>query len=182
MLFRSEDWKIVRNFRHNDPYYQPETGMYEIPRKDLYSCKRVISRVMSRLWNEPDYAIVELDRPMQGVEPVARIQRRLTADEGIFALGYPFGTALKYAHGQVRKDANVNTYVMAVDTFIGNSGSPVYDDREKKLVGLLSSGESDWVFDNQFGCNVTKVCQSGKCLGERVFKVSALEGIIRQLR
>ena len=42
-----------------------------------------------------------------------------------------------------------------LDTFSGNSGSPVFNKRTKRVEGILIAGETDYTFDMNQGCNVT---------------------------
>ena len=150
-------------------------GGYLISRTDIYSCQELIARAPEENWESEDFAIVELDRPAFQLAPVPFSNRDLSLGEGVFALGFPSGTPLKYAHGRVRASILPSIYTMAIDTFAGNSGSPVFDDKEKKLVGILVSGETDFITNpKQQSCNIVHTCSFGKCSGERVFKVNSL--------
>lgn len=175
-------YKIVFDFRHDSQHYSPNSSSYRIPRENMYSCKNIIAQVTNPGWNQDDYTIVELDRPVSGRHLVKLEAREMQVSEGIYTLGYPLGAALKYAHGRIREDMNLRTYKAAIDTFSGNSGSPVYDERNHTLIGLLSGGEADFTSNPQFGCNLVKVCQSGNCLGERVFKTSSISALIKKIQ
>lgn len=174
-------YKMVFDFRHDTQFYSPESEVYHMPRSHIYSCKKITARVTDVGWTSQDYSIVELDRPVSDRAPVKLSPRILKSQDSVFTLGYPSGIAMKYAHGQVRRDLNTNTYLAAIDTFAGNSGSPVFDESGKMLIGLLSGGESDFTYDPQYSCNMIKVCASGQCLGERVFKTSTIASILKKL-
>lgn len=174
-------YKMVFDFRHDTRFYSPESETYHMPRSHVYSCKKITARVTDVGWTAQDYSIVELDRPVTDRAPATLSTRSLKSQESVFTLGYPLGIALKYAHGKVRRDLNANTYLMAIDTFAGNSGSPIFDESGKTLIGLLSGGESDFTYDPQYSCNMIKICPSEQCLGERVFKTSTIASILKKL-
>lgn len=89
---------------------------------------------------------------------------------------------LKYApNAHVHDDTNDASFVADLDTFGGNSGSGVYDQASKKLVGILVQGEVDFVLDKTRGCYLVNVCPhigshvEGtriNCSGEKVSRIS----------
>ncbi len=103
-----------------------------------------------------DWALVRLDRPVP--ETIAKPVTDWTLDpvqkgQKVFVIGFPSGIPLKYAPGaHVRDVANPGFFVAELDTFGGNSGSGVYDQATKKLVGVLVSGDADYVEDKAKKC------------------------------
>ncbi len=176
------NYKMVFDFKNDSQHFSPESENYNIPAANLFSCKKIAARVSEPGWTKQDYTIIELDRPVTGRASVKFATRSLKEAAGIYTLGYPLGVALKYAHGRIREDMNSNTYKAAIDTFAGNSGSPVYDEQTHTLIGLLSGGEGDMAYNPQYGCNMVKVCTSGSCLGERVFKTSSIAPVIKKFQ
>ncbi|MDG0817434.1 trypsin-like serine peptidase [Bdellovibrio svalbardensis] len=177
-----DQYKIAFDFRHDTQHYSPEAEVYRIPRSQLYSCKKIVAHDSQASWAMPDYTIVELDRPVPGREPAKLEADSLKESDPLYTLGYPLGAALKYAHGRVRKDMNPLTYKAAIDTFAGNSGSPVYNEKTHALIGLLSGGETDLNYNPEYGCNMINVCDAKKCLGERIFKTSYIADIIKKFQ
>ncbi|QDK37437.1 serine protease [Bdellovibrio sp. NC01] len=173
-------YKMVFDFKHESPFYASDRQNYRIPSNNVYSCKKVVARVSQPGWTTHDYSIVELDRPVQGREPVSPSYKTLKPNDPVFTLGFPTGIAMKWAHGMVRVDLNETTYKTAIDTFSGNSGSPVFDEKSGALIGILTGGESDFVYNPQDACNDIKVCASGTCMGERVFKLSAIASVLKK--
>ena len=84
-------------------------------------------------------------------------------------MGFPAGMPLKYApNATVRDASNEASFVANLDTFGGNSGSGVYDQTSKKLIGILVEGEIDYKPDTSGTCNLINVCPDNGCTGETV--------------
>ncbi len=135
--------------------------------------------------NRHDWALVRLDRPVPPsvAEPVTSWESaRVTNGERVFVIGFPAGMPLKYApNAKVQIDTNAASFVADLDTFGGNSGSGVYDQASKKLVGILVQGEVDFVPDRARGCYLVNACPhigshiDGTridCSGETVSRIS----------
>jgi hypothetical protein len=58
--------------------------------------------------------------------------------------------------------------VANLDTYGGNSGSPVFNHRTGEVEGILVRGENDYVYDPGQGCQVSNRCASDVCRGEDV--------------
>lgn len=175
-------YKMIFDFHQDSEHDASETKSYRIPHSQVYSCKKIIAHIEGAELSQQDYTIVELDRPVLDREPAKIARHTLQKSDHIYALGYPLGVALKYVHGQIRRSLNENIYLTAIDTFAGNSGSPVFDEKTHTLIGLLSGGEDDLTYNAHNDCNTIKVCDAGQCLGESVFKTSAIESKIKQLQ
>lgn len=86
---------------------------------------------------------------------------------GIYMLGFPSGLPMKISSGFVVKKnkSHIKAYL---DSFGGNSGSPVITD-DGELVGMLVNGEEDYWHDPQLKCSRPFVCgEDGKCDGEEL--------------
>lgn len=134
--------------------------------------------------NRHDWALVRLDRPVSRslAVPVTEWDTGVTAGEHVFVIGFPAGMPLKYAPNATVHDAsNPAWFVANLDTFGGNSGSGVYDQLSRKLIGILVSGEADYYQDKQRGCYlITQCARIGSqiegthinCSGETVSRIS----------
>lgn len=135
---------------------------------DVYRCVDFLAYAQSQ--TRLDYAVVRLERPVVGREPAAvRVSDAvLTPGTPLVVSGFPSGLPLKIAdNGVVRStDANVELFLANLDTFRGNSGSGVFDDDTKELVGILVDGEVDFVDDG--GCLRANQCPNDGCRGEDV--------------
>ena len=70
-------------------------------------------------------------------------------------------------------------FVANLDTFAGNSGSPVFNP-SYEVVGVLSRGAADYDARPGANCNDALVCPVNGCLGETVTLNAAFEGKIGQ--
>lgn len=119
-----------------------------------------------------DYAIIRLDRPVAGRKALKLSRKGKIADkESLYVIGHPSGLPKKFADGANVRDNNPTTHFVAnLDTFGGNSGSPVFNANTHEVEGILVRGENDFVLIN--GCARSQVCPSTGCRGEDVTRVS----------
>lgn len=152
----------------------------EVSAEEIYTCKQVITQELHRS-KGIDYAVIELDRPVQNIQPVKLAKSSsLTEGASVVSYSYPLGMPLKKDLGRVLKnDPQLSVISVAVDTFNGSSGSPLFNDKDE-LVGILSSGKDDFNEDDIYrvqtegGCLNFQRCNNGECFGERYFKVEEL--------
>jgi hypothetical protein len=142
---------------------------YIAPRENIFSCKEVLyllDPAERRRSLAKDMALVRLDRTVTGRAPaVLRETRGLEVGDSTFAVGYPTGLPQKFTlNGIVRRKGRI-LFDTNLDTFGGNSGSPIYNAATKEIEGILLEGEEDFVKRGK--CYVAKRCrESGNCKGE----------------
>ena len=132
---------------------------------DIYSGIRIIGR---QLTNEGDWALVRTDRLVSNhrILPV-RFDGRVADNQGVYVIGHPVGLPTKFADGaNVRDNSQGAFFVANLDTYGGNSGSPVFNRDTHIVEGILVRGETDFTFDPQGACNVSLVCPDTGCRGE----------------
>ncbi len=128
----------------------------------------------SRLEEPLDFALVKLDRPVVGVAPVTlSAGNSFAEDQTFYVIGHPTGLPLKIAtDGILHKDDNPNHFVASLDTFGGNSGSPIFNLHTHKVEGILVEGAQDFRKheDKARGCNVAytckEICEGDACPSE----------------
>lgn len=144
----------------------------EFPAANVFE---VVEILRSESWE--DWALLRLDRPA-GVTPVALdlgwVDDREAAELAI--VGYPRGLPLKYAAQAwvlpVGAAEDPGVFHASLDAYSGNSGSPIVRHGSGQLVGLLSAGAADVVFDQERGCRRSLVCQKDAyCPGEQVQRI-----------
>ena len=79
----------------------------------------------------------------------------------------------------VRDNSPDSFFVANLDTYGGNSGSPVFNQDDDVVEGILVRGETDFVFNGT--CVVSNVCPTTGCRGEDVTRTSEFENFIPEL-
>jgi len=112
-----------------------------LPADNIYSCAEII---VSTNNGTVDYAVVRLDRPVTGREPLQIDRSGLpSVGDGVFAIGTPLGLPLKIADNAHIRTVGVDSFISDLDTFGGNSGSPVFSARNGLIIGVLIAGGQD---------------------------------------
>jgi hypothetical protein len=138
----------------------------EFAARDVYRGAKLLGRQEDD--DGADWALVQLDRRVVGHSPLrVRSDGKIADGGGVFVVGHPCGLPAKMAGGAtVRSNRRRAYFVANLDTYGGNSGSPVFDRRTKVVEGILVSGETDFVDTD--GCKVSMVCPDEGCRGEDV--------------
>ncbi|OGS08309.1 MAG: hypothetical protein A2270_10790 [Elusimicrobia bacterium RIFOXYA12_FULL_51_18] len=181
--------KIVFGFAIQKAGGVPTTKMAQ---SEVYACKKIITRFLGREQGPlnpagqtlgPDYALIQLDRKVVGHKPLP-VNRTASLKKGdkLMVIGHPVGLPLKIAAGASVRDASkVGYFVADLDTFGGNSGSPVFNTATKLIEGILVRGDEDFL-DSPAGCTTMATYAQTGGRGEDVTKISALESFIPKLK
>ena len=139
-----------------------------------------------------DYAIIELDREVLGREPLAfRTFGKPNKGDELVVIGHPSGMPLKISDNAYISSFTNNIFFTAnLDTFTGNSGSPVFSKhlvkRNGKLVpqveGILVRGDRDYIYDPEKRCSYIHWCDKNKgCHGEDVTRITSFKWLLRDI-
>ncbi|OGR42281.1 MAG: hypothetical protein A2X35_00830 [Elusimicrobia bacterium GWA2_61_42] len=166
--------------------------------KDIYGCKRIIKRdldkqgsgiigtglaILGALLNKagPDYALVQLDRKVEGRKPLPVNRDGIDNGAQIFVIGHPVGLPLKVAGNATVRDAGPKAFFTTdLDTFGGNSGSAVFNTRTNLIEGILVRGGTDFVA-TPAGCKAQARVGQAEGKGEAVTKISMLKKYIPEI-
>lgn len=139
-----------------------------IPGSKLAKCKEIIYAVQNQKSPFSDFAIIKLDRAMK--RPFLKLSDKdPVLNEGVFTIGYPFGTPAKISFNAKVSVSNPaqQSFLTNLDVFEGNSGSPVFN-QKNEVVGILIAGtpSSNTVVDKKNQCQRYNRCddQGKKCL------------------
>lgn len=149
-------------------------GKSVIPSKDIYRCKDIVAReeVSLPLIGTTDYAIIKLDRKVEGRSPLKfRTKGKVKNGTEVLVVGHPMGLPLKIADNATVKGSFGKTFKTNLDTYGGNSGSPVMDAKTGLVEGILVQGSKD--------------LNQGSCIGSRsedghkeiVYKITRLKAL-----
>lgn len=156
---------------------QGESPRLRYTKDDVYSGKQIIAGEYDE--QGPDWAVIELDRAVVGRAPVAPPSKDAAKREEVYVIGHPSGLPAKIARGsEVRENTHPAFFLANLDTYGGNSGSPVFSADSHLLVGLLVRGDTDFRYDKTRRCNVSYTCPSTGCRGEDVVKLSVFRDAV----
>jgi MYXO-CTERM domain-containing protein len=155
----------------------------------VYSCERVALE-SDPPTNDltPDFAVVQLDRPVEGGHTPVTIRPATPLEQGdpIAMIGFGSGLPAKIDSGASVADARADRrdfFVVNLDAFEGHSGSATFD-AESRLAGILLGGRvPDYVTDPTEGCaraNVFADSEAGEVVHNIAPIVAALcdEGLL----
>ncbi|HDP33865.1 MAG TPA: serine protease, partial [Candidatus Hydrogenedentes bacterium] len=159
------DVRFLFGFEMTDP----ATPILYFHKDQIYTGEEILSRVGI---GDDDHAVVRLDRTI--VAPGARalpLRRTGSVDvgENVGVIGHPYGLPKKIAFGEataVRSNPSASYFVANLDTYGGNSGSPVFNAHTGLVEGILVRGATDFVIESD--CFRSNVYTDGGGLGEDV--------------
>jgi len=150
-----------------------------IPKDSVYGCKAILYTVSSNTTKD-DYAVIRLNRKVLD-RPALEIRKtgKIADNAALVLMGHPKGLPTKIAGGaNVRSNSATKYFVSNLDSYGGNSGSPVLDAVTGVVEGILVRGEADSVTTSA-GCNVSKVCTDSGCRGEDVTRITNVPQVTR---
>jgi V8-like Glu-specific endopeptidase len=157
------------------------TAVTTMPDENVYQGIEVVGRALTG--NTLDYAVIRVDRPINvvGAQPfVMRREGVIARDTAIGVIGHPSGLPMKIAFGadtRVRNNSNEGFFIANLDTYGGNSGSPVINAETGILEGILVRGEiPDYRTTN--GCFVSTTFSNNGGGGEEVSKTSTFADLV----
>jgi V8-like Glu-specific endopeptidase len=173
--FDCDSSKWVFDFNSNEKQLQAS---------QIFSCKNLIERRL--VADGPDFALFTIERSVLDRKPLKfRTSGVIDKGQSIVVIGHPSGLPTKIAAGaSVREQSHDDFFVANLDTFGGNSGSAVFNEKTGLVEGILVRGETDYksIMVNGKSCRKVFQCDSDKCRGEDVTKITAVEGLPKPAR
>jgi len=172
----------VSGFYFEDYVEEPGKFIFQIPKEKICEVDRIVEAKNER---GIDYAIIQLKTAPEGVEPLKIVLRSPQVGQQVYTLGYPDGLPLKRAYdAEIRRvfGDSPKTFLASLDTFSGNSGSPVFleDEDETVILGILTNGLIDW--EKSENGTMVPVITTDLDKGETVFMLENIEEQLRQLK
>ncbi|WP_372655650.1 serine protease [Halobacteriovorax sp.] len=172
-------------------------GTKKIQKNNTYSCKKLIDRkLISNSSNLKDYALIQLDRAVEEVEPLPiRESGKVERSTPLVVIGHPIGLPLKIADGaKVRGfvlsnllnpfqafQSRKNYFITNTDTYTGNSGSPVFNERTGVVEGILIQGKKDFSLTEDDCLSSINYRNKRKNYEEKVFRVLQVENLQEEI-
>lgn len=128
-----------------------------VTNENIYYCESILK---SQLLKDPllDFSVILLDRPVFGREPL-RLSNKVDLTDTLTMIGHPRGLLQKITNRGTLIREDETHIVSRLDTFPGNSGSPVFN-QNHEVVGILVEGEiTDTTLEGEWpeGCWYSKV-------------------------
>ncbi|MEW5950427.1 MAG: trypsin-like peptidase domain-containing protein [Elusimicrobiota bacterium] len=137
-----EKIKIAFDYRIESAGRYPEF----LKSQDIYSCKSVVSQKYDP--NGADYAIIKTDRQVNRTPLPVNRKDDIKKNTKVFVIGYPSGLPVKIANNAKVREVKTEFFITDLDTFKGNSGSPVFNNETMKIEGVLSRGGTDYMYNS----------------------------------
>lgn len=139
-------------------YDDPERDVTLVGLDDYYQCASYLAREHES--RGADWALIRLDRPVVDRTPLEyRREGQVEVGTGVAIIGHPSGLPMKLAGGGEVFESSAETHFRSyLDTYGGNSGSPVMNFATGVIEGVHVRGTSDFV-QTEDGCFVSKVCR-----------------------
>ncbi len=130
--------RFVFGFKMADP----SSPVTQVPNKNIYKGTKFICRVHNRTGDMADWALVKLDRKVEGHAVAKLSENNISCDRPVYVIGHPCGLPLKYAPGAKVRDVQDAYFGADLDVYSGNSGSPVFDSASHEVVGIVVRGDN----------------------------------------
>ncbi|MFA6235709.1 MAG: serine protease [Bacteriovorax sp.] len=157
---------------------------YKVPVRNTYGCKEIVSRVID-VDRNIDYAVIRLDRKASGREVLKlRSNGRVGSGDKVFMIGHPLGLPQVVTNSASLLDnSQPHFFKAALDSFEGNSGSPVFNSSTLEVEGILVRGEEDFLLDQSLQCYRDQIYNPGEdeSSGSRGEGVSRISDILPSL-
>jgi V8-like Glu-specific endopeptidase len=168
-----------------------QEGIDRIAKENTYSCKTIITQKYnydSKI--VADYAVIQLDRPVKNRKPLQLRKFGFPLyNTPLVLIGHPLGLPMKITDGarvtlpnnEERKNIfhsirlRKNYFTANLDAYAGNSGSPVFNQRTRKVEGILVQGAEDYTENSKDEC-ITSVhrTNAAKTSEEKIMRVTEL--------
>ncbi|MFT6071295.1 MAG: V8-like Glu-specific endopeptidase [Bacteriovoracaceae bacterium] len=181
-----EDQSDCENFKW---VFEFKKGTTKIKKENVYSCKKIHERVLKESrFKLKDYAVIQLDRPATGRTPL-KFRRKKKARVGtkLVVIGHPSGLPMKITdNGKIQRlnKTEIKRPISSLfkrryyfnanlDTYSGNSGSPVFNRKTKLVEGVLVQGGDDYVRNIDMFCNESNRLSDSRWVSEEsVFRIT----------
>lgn len=129
----------------------------DVPKASVYHCSEVIN---GAYLEDDDFALIRLSKKTTGRAALKlNMEKSIKVDQAIFVMGYPSGLPLKHAGGAKVFSTHDSYFSTNLDTFGGNSGSPVFNEKTLEVEGILVRGDMDYVERDQVEITCQEVNQ-----------------------
>ncbi len=178
-----EDYKWIFEFRDDLILNSGIQNKVYISSKNIYGCKEIVHREYDYS-SKLDFALIRLDKPVTDRPPLGfRTEGKIERDEELVMLGHPVGLSQKVVtKGLVIENENPVFFKTNLDSFSGNSGSPIFNKKTGLVEGILVRGEIDFITDEANDCERLNFCpENGEgCQGEDGTRITQIPELMEK--
>lgn len=167
----SEDCMMKKVIFDVDSKKQTKKG-YSVLNSNVFSCQSIVAQSFD---GESDFTIIKLDRvPKKRPALKLNLKNKIADNARVFMIGHPFGLPLMLSKSaKVNNNTSDLTFTAGLDSFEGNSGSPVFNANTLEVEGILVNGQQDLVLDSKNECYRNLQYEEDKG-AEGIFRISGL--------
>ncbi|MDA8792387.1 trypsin-like peptidase domain-containing protein [Bacteriovoracaceae bacterium] len=145
-------WAFNYRYQHNDQ----EQDLF-IKKAHVSTCEKVIYRIEKNPFKGGnDIGLIKLTKSIP-IEPLKlNLKRKVKKNAGLYMIGHPSGLPLKLTDDGKTTKVKKWYFKHNLDSFGGNSGSPVFNAKTKLVEGVLSRGRADYFTPEGKNCKMAK--------------------------
>jgi hypothetical protein len=151
---------LVFGFGYEQEPAEPVEALRTFSQEQVYGCAEFVAQRSPSQCGDADALLIRLDRPVEGRQPLPwRRSGQPEVGTPLFMVGHPDGLPSKIATGTVRA-VQGEVFKDDLDSFGGNSGSPVFNAETGVIEGIRScaSGEHSVPNPEDASCNILYQC------------------------
>lgn len=156
-----------------------ESG-YLLSAKNTFECKEIVSSGIEPE-NNLDFAVIRLNRKVFD-RPILKLRNEgsLSGHEKVFMIGHPLGLPQVVTNSvSILENGQPHFFKAELDSFEGNSGSPVFNSKTFEVEGILVRGQEDFLLDQSLQCYREQVYNQGEndspgLKGEEISRISEI--------
>jgi hypothetical protein len=139
------EMKIVFGFNDLNLKFRTKQEALLISKDEIFSCKKVLFKSFSENLDDPDIALIELDRPVPSEKhrPIAIARTTPQINTPVVSFGSPLGVPTKLSQGGRVLGVETNYITTSLSALSSSSGGVVIELKNNQAIGVISKGEAD---------------------------------------
>lgn len=171
-----DDYAWVFDYAIKSESEDVQTKSMKVKNSSVYTCKEILSQKKEGVL---DFALIRLDRKVTNRSPLKLKKDENMIGTSLVVIGHPSGLPSKIAGGAIISQIFSEYFTAPLDTFGGNSGSPVFNDATGEVEGMLIMGQKDYIENKKKDCTHVNQLSQLSSDSETVVKSSVFYKIFK---